>query len=121
MDASFAARNGNGAAHSTRTLFAVDVRLEPNRVVVCPRGELDVATVGVLEGRMRSLCDTGTALVLDPGGLTFIDSTGLRLLLRVQAYAERAGCSFAILDRRGPVRRLLTLTRLLDRFESVAR
>jgi anti-sigma B factor antagonist len=102
--------------------FTVGVRHEAQRIVVAPRGELDVATVQLLETEVRKLCDGGArALVLDPSGLTFVDSTGLRLLLQLDAYAADIGCSFALVDCDGPVRRLLELTRLLEHFRRTAR
>src|SRR3954454_18307254 len=49
------------------------------------RGELDLATAGTLE---ETLSKVRTPVVLDLKGLTFMDSTGVRVLLEA---AERAG------------------------------
>jgi anti-sigma B factor antagonist len=49
------------------------------------RGELDLATTGQLEA---ALAEAGGRVVLDLTALTFMDSTGVRVLLEA---AERAG------------------------------
>jgi anti-sigma B factor antagonist len=52
-------------------------------------------------------------LVLDLRGLTFIDSTGLLMLISVDATARSDGVGFAVIcDGDGPVRRVLRETGL---------
>ena len=46
-----------------------------------PHGELDLATVGTLQAALDGIEGAGR-LVLDLRGLSFLDSTGLRLLVR---------------------------------------
>ena len=62
--------------------FRVDVRPDRGALRVIPVGELDIATVDQVDGRM---CDLRRAssdeLVLDLGHLTFMGLTGLRLLV----------------------------------------
>jgi anti-anti-sigma factor len=60
---------------------------------VAPAGELDIATVPLLEAEFDAV-ERGDAetIVVDLGGITFIDSTGIQLLLRMSercAGAER--------------------------------
>src|SRR5688572_30037851 len=55
------------------------------------RGELDLATTERLES---ALADAGTPVVLDLSGLTFMDSTGVRVLLEA---AEGAGVGLRII------------------------
>jgi anti-sigma B factor antagonist len=96
--------------------FFVTVRPESDRVVVLAQGELDVATVPLLEHEVRALRAAGSAsIVLDLRELTFMDSTGVRLLLQLDAEARSGELSFAILDCEGPVRRVLALTGVADR------
>ena len=53
------------------------------RVVEC-QGELDIATAPEVEAAVRGLLDEGAGrLRLDWSGLTFMDSTGIRLLLEI--------------------------------------
>lgn len=54
--------------------------------VFCLRvaGELDVATVGILRGAVDRLLEQGCrGLLLDMAGVTFLDSSGIGLLLRI--------------------------------------
>lgn len=98
------------------------VAIEPEReyVRVIPCGELDLATVEQLNAEIVTLRSSGlTAIVLDLRELTFMDSTGLRLLLSLDAAARSDGFQFSIIDADGPVRRLLELTRLDGRFQRV--
>jgi len=96
--------------------FDVDVLVEGRRVVVVPRGELDIGTLGRLEAELVQACARAQAVVLDLRQLTFMDSTGLQLLLRTDLESRRRGGSFSIVEADGPVARLLTITGLRDRF-----
>ena len=79
---------------------------------VIASGELDIATVPVLEEAFdEALAAEAARIVVDLGGVTFIDSTGLRLLIRMNetcADGTLAIRSTAIVDR------LLQVTGLLD-------
>jgi anti-sigma B factor antagonist len=98
-------------------LFQVVIRPERERVLVVPQGELDLATVDQVEREIQQLRARGFSdITLDLRQITFMDSTGMCLLLRLDAAARSDGSSFAIIDAEGPIRRLLTLTRLRDRF-----
>jgi anti-anti-sigma factor len=59
------------------------------------RGELDLGTTGRLE---QALAEAGGAVLLDLRGLTFMDSTGVRVLLEA---AERGGDRLRILAPAG--------------------
>lgn len=97
--------------------FHVAVRPDRERVLVAPQGELDLATAPLLDREIEALrAQRFDAIVVDLRELTFMDSTGLRLLVRLDAEAEANGGSFSIIDAEGPIRRLLTLTQLRDRF-----
>jgi anti-sigma B factor antagonist len=83
---------------------------------VRPVGELDLATVPVLEAEMRELQQAGfRRLVLDLGGLSFMDSTGLAMVVRWDLDARSDGFTFALLPGRPHVQRLFDLTGLTGR------
>jgi anti-anti-sigma factor len=77
--------------------FTCEVTPNRDQVVIAPRGELDMATVGAVEQELRRLVDSGfRTLVLDLGGLSFMDSTGLHLVARWSAESSRDGFDFEL-------------------------
>lgn len=78
---------------------------------VIATGELDIATVPVLDQAFEAAVGAGDAerIEVDLTGVTFIDSTGLRLLIRM---AER--CDRLRIRSTPVVDRLLQVTGLLD-------
>jgi anti-sigma B factor antagonist len=98
--------------------FRLTTRRQDERVVLAAEGELDLSTVPAVDREVQELCAAGCrSIVLDLRALTFIDSSGLSLLLRLDAQARSDGFAFAIVEGDGPVRRLLALTNLTDDFE----
>jgi len=64
--------------------FKVTLEPEPSSLRVVVAGELDIATASVLSPHVTGR-DGGDAVVLDLAAVTFIDSTGLRLLIEAHA------------------------------------
>jgi anti-sigma B factor antagonist len=88
--------------------FRVEIRPERDRVVVVPHGDLDLATIGELGEQLDGLVGRGfAAIVLDLRRLTFIDSTGLRLVVE---QAARSDATITLIDGAEPVSRLFDLT-----------
>jgi anti-anti-sigma factor len=64
--------------------FAVEVHPHRDVVRVAPVGEIDLATVGTLRARIEDLVSSGFSRVtLDLQDVSFMDSTGLRLVLEL--------------------------------------
>jgi anti-sigma B factor antagonist len=85
-------------------------------------GELDVAGATAAHKRLLGLdLHPGDRLVLDLTGLTFMDSTGVRLILQAREHALRHGAALAVV--RGPeaVMRVLELVGLDQQLDVVAR
>ncbi len=76
-------------------------------------GELDLATVPVLQKRIEAIepDTTATVVVLDVQALDFIDSTGLRTILSAHARLREHGRELAITRGSPQVQRLLEITR----------
>lgn len=91
--------------------FEVDVREEARGTVVTVSGELDVASSPILEQQLAGLQAAATVIV-DLRGLTFIDSTGLGVLVRAHQIAKEGSRRFGLVRGDGQVNRLLTLTGL---------
>jgi anti-sigma B factor antagonist/stage II sporulation protein AA (anti-sigma F factor antagonist) len=93
------------------------VKVEPAREVVwvAPVGELDLATVPVLRGRVQELIDVGFGrLVIDLRQLSFLDVRGVRLLLCLAEQARRDGLRLSLIQGSDAVRRICALTGLVD-------
>jgi anti-sigma B factor antagonist len=96
------------------------VELVPNRdeVRVCPVGELDIATVPLVEAELGELWSVGFArLVLDLRGLCFLDSSGLRMLLEWQARSSADGVGFSVIPGPPEVERVIELAGVADQLE----
>ena len=84
--------------------------VEPDRatVRVRPVGELDLATVPLVDTELAELWSVGfTKLVLDLRSVRFLDSTGLRMLLAWQARSNADGVVFAVIPGPQVVERVL--------------
>jgi anti-sigma B factor antagonist len=84
--------------------------------VVTLRGELDLAGVSGLRDRLRTACDQNAGhVVLDLTDLTFIDSTGLSILVEYHNKTQAAGGRLILLAPRAAVLRILDITGLDER------
>jgi anti-anti-sigma factor len=84
-------------------------------------GELDLASAARMEEHFVAIDEQAPArVVVDLGGLSFIDSSGLRMLLLADARAREHGYELVLLAGPEPVQRVFEMTGALDvlRFES---
>jgi anti-sigma B factor antagonist len=82
--------------------FDAVVDIRPNAMVVMLSGELDMSSAPILEEALaRAEADAPPALLIDLRGLRFIDSSGLRVLLRALERASTAGRKLTLV--RGPI------------------
>ena len=88
---------------------------------VAPSGELDIATVELLERALLEVERADSArIVLDLSGLSFIDSTGLRLLLDVNERCGGAADRLRVIAGSPAVERLLDIVGLRERLPLIA-
>lgn len=110
-----------GSSFSEFFSVCSDLRNGVARVVV--QGELDLGAVPTLDEHLTSLEQDGAkAIILDLRGLSFIDLTGLRVLLEASSRAANDGHRLAIVGARDPARRLFEITgteRILNQPEGV--
>lgn len=93
--------------------FSVSRRRAGDAIVVAPAGEIDLATIEVLDAEVGAALTDAAHLVLDLREVTFIDSAGLRLVLETSRKAGR----FSVV--RGPreVQRVFGLVGLEERLD----
>jgi anti-anti-sigma factor len=85
-------------------------RLDRGRIVVSVGEELDLATADGLWQELKDLFEPGSVVVLDGTGLVFMDSTGLRVLIRAAQQAQQAGAVFRVVAPHPAVQRVLELS-----------
>jgi anti-anti-sigma factor len=83
---------------------------DPNQVCVRLKGELDIAAVPSARDRIAKLKRRGGHLVLDLRGLSFIDSSGLNLILGLAAESTRDGWDLSVTPGSSVVQRISQLT-----------
>ena len=84
--------------------------------VIVVEGELDASgTQWFGTCLSAALAKHPPSITLDARGLTYLDSSGLRSLLRARAAAEEAGAAFRISQPSPAVRRMVERTGLKDR------
>jgi anti-sigma B factor antagonist len=78
-------------------------------------GELDIASAGELNAMLLEIPrDEATGITLDLRGLTFMDSTGLFMVLFAQELAARHGYDFSVIPGSAKIQRIFELTALVD-------
>ena len=86
------------------------VERAPGRFTIT--GEIDLATAP----RLDALDTVHGPLLLDLHGVTFMDSSGIRALLRLQQRCPHQHCTFQIEACSPPVERVLRIAGLYDLF-----
>ncbi|HVM65172.1 MAG TPA: STAS domain-containing protein [Acidimicrobiales bacterium] len=101
-----------GTCATTWQILDLEVLQAPQEegegVVVRAAGEVDISSVGALEACLGPLVAAGPT-VLDLSGVTFMDASGVRALVRAQHGAEEAGSTFHVRHPSDPVARVLKL------------
>jgi anti-sigma B factor antagonist len=94
-----------------RTGFHAAADSAEGAIVIRLHGELDMATAPGLGRAMDTALDAKPSnLTLELGELTFLDSTGIRVLITACRRAGSQGCAFVLRSPRRPVLKALTLT-----------
>jgi len=91
--------------------FQLSTETSGHATVITLAGELDIASSETLERELEEHSHA-PLVVVDLRGLTFIDSTGLGLLVRAHQRAAERGARLALVRGEGQVERLLELTGL---------
>jgi anti-sigma B factor antagonist len=92
-------------------LFAVRETRQDGTHRLTPIGELDLVTTPILERAFDAVLrdDDAEMIVVDLTELSFMDSTGIHLLLRMQAACED-GDRLRVINGSRPVQRILDVT-----------
>jgi anti-sigma B factor antagonist len=86
------------------------------RHVIRLDGELDIASASLLEAAVAEACGDGAReVVLDMARIEFMDSMGLKAILRSQKLCEEHGCALVLTPAQRTVEGVLQTTNVLNR------
>lgn len=90
---------------------------DPGRVLKVS-GEVDIQTSTILDEHVQRALDEGASfLVVDLGDVTFLDSTGLSVLIAGLKRCQSAGGAMRVSSARPNVRRVFEVTGLTEVFQ----
>jgi len=93
--------------------FDLRVVREGRTASIAPSGELDIASAPELEEAINeATAEQGVKLVLDLRALTFMDSSGLRMLAQTNARANTGGFELEIIRGPSQIERVLEISGL---------
>lgn len=91
---------------------------EPDGVRVVLRGELDIANASSVESRLLEIeRRSPERLILDLREVSFIDSTGLSMIINADGRARKAGRRLTVVSGDGVPRRILRTVGLEERLD----
>ncbi|MDF9408498.1 MAG: putative anti-sigma factor antagonist [Pelotomaculum sp. PtaB.Bin013] len=93
------------------------LRIDENVRYVCLEGELDLEAVDVLIELTLSNCENEKSLVLDLGGVSFVDSTGIHCLLEIWRQWRQREKSVQLINVQEDVSEILRLVGLDEFFK----
>jgi anti-anti-sigma factor len=92
-------------------LFSVDTKSDGPTPVVVLRGEFDIAAEEQAENALaRVLASRPGSLSVDLRELTFLDSTGLRVLLRLRQRCVECTCDLSLIRGAPPIDRVFEIS-----------
>jgi anti-sigma B factor antagonist len=102
------------------TILELETRRGDGLVQLVLRGELDLSTVQKVEEELAAVeAGDEKVVVLDLSGLTFLDSTGLRLMVTADQRAQKDGRRLVIVKGPETVQRVFSITKLDETLEMV--
>lgn len=100
--------------------FEIDAQVREDTLVVSFAGEFELTAAIEIRRRLGELeADAPRLVVLDLRRVSFVDSTGLGLLVAAEGRARRHGRRLIVVRPAGPTRRIFDVTGLEDAFELV--
>lgn len=95
--------------------FGLGVRRQNQTAVLIPTGELDLSSAPELEAELERAWQSQVEVVIvDLRAVSFMDSTGLRVITNANRKAQANDLQFAVVDGNNQVRKLFDLTGLSE-------
>lgn len=85
-------------------------------VRIAVAGEIDLSTCDSVASAIQDVvtADRAAELIVDLDQVTFLDSTGVRVLVAGQRLARQHGSAYLVINARGIVHRVLEVSGVLD-------
>jgi len=91
--------------------LTVSTTRHADRCVIAPIGDLDLSSVAALDAEVRAVEATDVdQIIIDLSGVTFMDSTGLRLLVQADARSRADSNRLRLVRGSRRVQRVFELT-----------
>ena len=98
--------------------FGLNVVAEADGVCMKLTGELDIASAPELRDSLAGQSEEpGRSILVDLAEVTYLDSTGISVLVVAAKRVRSEGGSFMVANASGAVRRILEITGLVEYFE----
>jgi anti-sigma B factor antagonist len=79
-------------------------------------GELDIGSAQILDETLAEACSAGAKeVMIDLGGIEFMDSEGLNVILRGRMRCEEHECAYSLTPAQRPVEHVFEVTGLRGR------
>ena len=98
----------------SRDLLHVSVEPLEDARVVRATGEIDVTTIAVLRRELYAAREEAATVLLDLSGVTFIDSSGLHLMLEASHSSALSDSGFFVVRPSHVVQRLIEISGTAD-------
>jgi anti-anti-sigma factor len=100
--------------NDTKGRLTIHVERSPEVAVVQCKGELVAGVTDVLYRSVKELIPDVKRIVLDLKELTYLDSSGIGMIVRLFVSAKSAKCTLQLANISGRVRQVLGITDLLS-------
>jgi anti-sigma B factor antagonist len=97
-------------------VLTFEIERDGDTAVVRCHGRLVAGATEELSQEVKHLLPQTKVVIVDLEELTYVDSTGLGVLVRMHTSARQVGCEFKLLHLGKQLRNLLRLTNLLSVF-----
>lgn len=105
-------------ATARRPVFTCLETIRERHVVLRLEGELDAAQMAALDLPALLTVIGGKHCILDVSDLSFVDSSGIMLFLKIQRHVAMHGKSCVLTDMQDKVRRMFQITKLVRLFKT---
>jgi anti-sigma B factor antagonist len=100
------------------TLKVKMMEKSPGVFHLAPVGSIDTASAPILEGEVnRALAASPRVVIFEMGGVDYISSMGVRVVIKTKKELARRGARFAMVEVPPPVKRVFEIINALPREE----